>query len=94
MKDEVHRVESKLLTKIKKLNISILVLKSIREVLEINKIVKDLCILKGGIKKKIFPTTILMYGKLIDLLSRKLVNPKYGDLGSPILIIFIGLTKI
>jgi len=62
--------------------------------LELNKMIKELCIRKGGRKKKVYPSTIQVEGKVADLLSGKLIHSKYGDPGSPMITILIGTTKI
>lgn len=93
---EIHPLdlESKLLKELRKFNISVPILQAIKEVYELNKMVKELCIRKGGRRKKFYPKTIQVDGKLVDLLLGKLVNPKYGDLGSPIITILIRESKI
>lgn len=43
---------------------------------------------------KVYPKIIQVDENLVYLLSRKLVNPKYGDPESPLITILIGIVKI
>jgi len=83
-----------LFKELKKLNISIPILQAIKEVPELNKRVKELCIRKGGRRKKDYPNTIQVDGKEADLLFGKLLNPKYGDPGTLIITAYIGDSKV
>jgi len=84
--------EFELFKELKKLNISVPILQVIKEVLELNKKVKELCISKGGQRKKDYLNTIQVDGKVADLLSGKLL--KYRDPRTPIIIVYIGAIKV
>lgn len=86
--------ESELLKELKQLNIVVKVLLAIKDVPELNRLVKEMCLKKVGRKKRAFPKTIQIDGKVADLLSEKLTNPKYGDPGTPFITTSIGKTKI
>jgi len=61
---------------------------------ELNRMIKELYIRKEGRKNKVYPSTIQVEGKVTNLLSKKLIHSKYGDLGSPMITILIGTTNI
>lgn len=91
---KAQETKSELLQEIRKLNIFILVLQAVKQVPELNKLVKELCIQKGGRRKKVYPKTIKVDGKVADLLAGNLVISKYGDPSNLVITIFIGVTRV
>ena len=61
---------------------------------KLNKMIKELCIRKGQRKKKVYPSSIQVEGKVAYLISRNLIHSKYGDPGNLVITILIGTTKI
>jgi len=86
-------VESELLQEIKQLNIEIPLLQAIKDVPELNQFIKQYCIKMQG-RKKNFPPTIQVEGKVVDLLEGEIPLPKYGDPGNPVITVFISGVEI
>ncbi|KAH9320498.1 hypothetical protein KI387_015137, partial [Taxus chinensis] len=89
-KEAIEIKESELVQELRKLNIEIPLLQAIKDIPELNKLIKILCLKNLG-RKKQYPKTIKVDGKLVDLLVGKLLHPKYGDPGS--LVIFVSIGK-
>ncbi|KAH9319992.1 hypothetical protein KI387_021761, partial [Taxus chinensis] len=74
---------------LRKLNIEIPLLQAIKNIPKLNKLIKMLCLKILG-RKKQYPKTIKVDGKLVDLLAGKLFLPKYKNPGSPVISVSIG----
>ncbi|KAH9296646.1 hypothetical protein KI387_044226 [Taxus chinensis] len=88
-KEDIEIKESELVQELRKLNIEIPLLQAIKDIPELNKLIKILCMKNPG-RKKQYPKTIKVDGKLADLLAGKLLLPKYRDPGSPVISVSIG----
>ncbi|KAH9307034.1 hypothetical protein KI387_011438, partial [Taxus chinensis] len=88
-KEAIEIKEFELVQELRKLNIEIPLLQTIKDIPELKKLIKILCMKFFG-RKKQYPKTIKVDGKLADLLAEKFLFPKYGDLGSPVISVSTG----
>jgi len=81
------------LGELKKLCVKIPLIQAIKDVPIYNKVMRYLCNINLGSKKR-GPPTIHVVGKPSKLMLGQLVNPKCVDLGSPIVQVYIGKNPI
>ncbi|KAH9287556.1 hypothetical protein KI387_031673, partial [Taxus chinensis] len=87
-KESIKTKESELVQEIRKFKIEIPLLQEIKAILELNELIDMLCLKRPG-KKNQYPGIIKVDGKFADLLTGKLLLPKYGDPGSPVIFVSI-----